>query len=291
MRVLNISSCDYSNFGHMNALALSSVGVVCANYCLQKHKFEYKSASPEIRVNKLMQIAHKFDLIQVFHSDLSLLQFIPQGKRVFVYHTGTRYRQNPEQMNATWNQVAERCFYDSPEFAHLGAKNATYIATAIDTNHFAFSPSGNKKTLFAHYPSNPEVKGTESVVRVMKGKNFVWSAELVSSPENMKRMAGCDVYVEMLSPEQNGKPYGSFGVTAFEAAAMGKLVITNSAFHEVYESVYGKAEMLIANSEKELENASEEADGFLSDGGGYIRQWVCDNHSLSATGLYLKRFL
>ena len=289
--IANLSSNDYSNFAHTNCMALRSVGVKCDSFTLNPHVFRYSESSTVVSPRSIAHILSGYDIIQIFHSDNYLLRYLPRNRPVFVYHTGTRYRLNSDAMNRAWNPVVERCFYDSPEFHDKGAKNATYIATAIDTERFAFSPSGNKRTLYGHFPSMPYVKGTKTISSIMNGRNFVCSTNRISHDVNMKRMSECDVYIEMLCTDQGGNTYGSFGVTAFEASAMGKQVITNSLHHHVYKSTYGDCPMLIANNENELRGAVDRSGGFLSDNGHHIRQWICDTHSLQATGNYLKKYL
>lgn len=293
MKVYNLTSNDYSNFAYTNCLALRSVGIECIALTLTPHTFSYEKSSHLTKPAALMRACADADLIQVFHSDPQLLALIPKTKRVFVYHTGTRYRQHPEKMNLIWNARAERCFYDSPEFAELGAKNATYIATAIDIDSLPAVPQIIGPTVFAHYPSMPHVKGTATIMRIasQRGVSLITSTDKIPHPENMVRMASCDCYIEMLCTEQTGHHYGSFGVTAFEAAAMGKLVITNSTNHHIYESTYGDDEMLIANSEKELAYCIDMAKDFRREDSMKIRQWIADTHSLTATGNYLKKFL
>lgn len=233
------------------------------------------------------------DLIQMFHSHELLLNHISiEGKRVFVYHTGTIYRTDPVRMNKIWNPLAERVFIDSPEFYILGGKKVTYIATAVDTDKIKYLRPRNKRPLFAHYPSMPAVKGTQKIREMMyrHSVKFTASTHRVSSEDNLKRMAACDVYIELFAPLQGNNIYGSFGVTAFEAAAMGKRVITNSVIHQVYTHAYGSDELFIANTEEEFHAAVERAKDYSKQDSERIRQWIEDKHSLKATGNYLTKF-
>jgi hypothetical protein len=294
MKVVNLTYSDYANFAYMNCQALRAVGVDCYALTATEHKFNYANSSEVASYGQMNEMCKDADLIQIFHSAEVLHRFIHlNSKRVFVYHTGTPYRMNPDKMNELWNPVAERIFIDSPEFYILGGKNVTYIATAIDTDKIPYSPSLNKKNVFAHYPSIPEVKGTRKIMQMMEKHNvdFKYSTERVSSEDNLKRMRSCDVYIELFAPMQDDKIYGSFGVTAFEASAMGKQVITNSVIHQVYTHTYGSDELLVANTEEEFHLAVETARKFKPKDGERIRQWIEDKHSLKATGNYLLQFL
>jgi hypothetical protein len=299
MKVLNVCSNDYANFAFNNAKALRSVGVDCEAVSLTPHIFRYTECARVVNGAEMRRLAEQADIVQVFHTQAECLPFIPEGKRMTVYHTGTIYRQKPEKYNALFNPIVERVFIDSPEFFTLGGKNVTYVATAIDTDKIKRVQCFNDRTVFAHYPSLPETKGTETIIRVMAEfpeADFRYSTERVSHDENLKRMASCDVYIELMAQEQFGRPYGSFGVTAFEAAAMGKMVITNSAYHSVYEQAYGTSGWLcVANSVEALRGYIRRSIGCHPEDtrsrGAYTRAWIEAFHSYEATGKYLKKFL
>jgi len=298
MKVLNLSHNDYACFSLNNAKALRSVGVDCKCMTETAHVFHY-SEYPEIApLSKMIQAAHDVDIIQIFHSSVSILQAVKRlNKRIMVYHTGTNYRARHMKMNGIFNPVVERTFIDSPEFYNLGAKNITYIATAIDTDKIQAVHAGNSSPIFAHYPSLPDTKGTVKIIEMM-AKNpdaqFIYSTQKLSHEDNLKRMSHCDVYIELFAPKQGDNTYGSFGVTAFEAAAMGKTVITNSLFHNVYQESYGTSGwLLIANTEEQfieyVRRIVEHGIDIARE--RYTRSWIESFHSYKATGEYLLKFL
>lgn len=298
MKVLNLCHNDYANFSYMNCRALRSVGVECESLTSTPHIFGYSQAAKLATLAEMKRAAEDADVIQLMHSHVHIIDIVKDlGKRIFVYHTGTIYRQKPDKINALFNPVVERTFIDSPEFYSLGAKNVTYIATAIDTHEIRLRPSGNDWPIFAHYPSLPDTKGTMKIMELMgkvDGVNFLVDTSKVNHDQNLERMARCDVYVELFSPLQNGQPYGSFGVTAFEAAAMGKSVITNSLFHDVYRKTYGIDGWLnICNTEREFVEMVRRihTNGIAPERPAIIRKWIEDLHSLKATGEYLLKFL
>lgn len=300
MRIINISYDDYANFAHENANSLRAVGVDCIDLKRVKHPFSYGTESKVATSTEIQNQIKKADIVQLFHSDHTWLDYAYNlGKRIVVYHTGTAYRQNPENCNNIFNEKVERCFTDQCEFIGLGMKNETYIATAINT--YKFKPSN--KAVSApykayHFPSNPTVKGTEKIKEMMlKIENGIFKVneDRVNHLVQMERMSECDIYIELFAPTQHGKPYGCFGVTAFEAAALGKIVFTNNIRQKVYSDAYGDCALIIANTEldfiqkmkwvlglneKHIVNLQEQS-----------RNWVVQNHSYIATGLRLKKLL
>ena len=90
-----------------------------------------------------------------------------------------------------------------------------------------------------------------------------------------------------------GSPYGNFGITALEAAAMGKPVITNCKDLEVYNKHYGDAFFISANSENEFlqvvnELTKKSIAKIISHS---TRNLVVKNHSYIATGNYFKNHI
>lgn len=300
MRVINVSFDDYANFSYDNAMALKSVGVDANSYKIVKHPFGYKNESDVVSRQRMRLIIKQADLVQIFHSANVFIQDCLDAKKPFVvYHTGTSYRSNPEGMNHLFNRTALFSLTDQCEFINLGAKNLHYIAGAIDAVKY---PKFNHqiKTPFkiAHYPSNAEVKGTDKIIEMMlkvKSTNFVfdWSKERVTHAEQFKRMGACDVYIELFNKKLNGKPYGCYGITAFEAAAMGKVVITQNINPKVYEDVYGRTQLLYCNTEKEfikqIEILGDMSMEQISTLQTYTYNWVLEKHSYQATGNYLKK--
>ncbi len=300
MRILNISHDDFANFAHENANALRSVGVNCLDLKRTAHPFSYGSESKVATSDRIINEIKKADIVQLFHSDHTWLEMAwALGKRVVVYHTGTGYRQSPENCNNIFNGKVDRCFTDQCEFIGLGMKNETYIATAINTDKFKpIEKIVKKPYLIAHYPSNETVKGTAKIVEMLQKiecANFTVNTDRVNHKAQIERMHGCDIYVELFAPTQRGKEYGCFGVTAFEAAAIGKIVFTNNLNQKVYSDAYGDCALVIANTEldfiqkmkwvlslneKDVVNLQEQS-----------RDWIVKKHSYEATGNRLKTLL
>jgi hypothetical protein len=296
MKILNICCDDYANFSHDNANALRSVGIMAIDIKLVKHVFNYKNESDIVNEDQLKRYIEMADLIQIFHSDSSLLKYC-KGKRTVVYHTGTRYRQHPDKFNALFNPFVERSFIALGEFAGLGSKNETYIVGATEilgqpSLHFI------KPLRFAHYPSNPDVKGSHNICRSIDQLSekilFHYSSERVSHAQQLERMKSCDVYIEMNSAEQGGKKYGSWGITTLEAASLAKIVITNHSTVSVYEKTYGvKPPLVLIEDYGSIEEAIKYllslTDTQINNLKNSTLMWVNEFHSYQSTGNYLKR--
>lgn len=252
MKVLNLSSNDYANVSHENAKALRSIGVNCLDAKLYNHNFKYKTQSTFTSYAEIQRVVRFYDVVQIFHTDKEILRHVKNGghKNIVVYHTGTRYRQQPE----FFDKVFDGCkvITDQCEFVNNG--NMHYLAP-----HVELSPQKRDKRtklVIGHYPSNPISKGTETIKRMLKPYygdfEIRIDTKILPNEQHLKRIGDCDIYVEMFNPEQDGKPYGCHGVTAFEASALGCKVITNNINEKAYTDVYGKSPFLIANTESKF---------------------------------------
>jgi hypothetical protein len=301
LRILNLSYDDWANFAYDNCQALRSVGLDAHSLKKVSHTFNYNEQSRVASHQEIVEEIKKADIVQLMHSDSTFLKVcVSLNKRITVYHTGTGYRMNPEQCNNIFNDYVERSFTDQCEFIGCGMKNETYIATAINTDkiHPVEWQTEHPFTI-AHYPSNADVKGSTDISRmigdVKRPLKYLLSLQRLSHEEQLLRMSQCDIYIELFKPVLYGKPYGCFGVTAFEAAALGKIVITNNIHEEVYRSAYGDCGLCIANTEeqfvetlKEILSLDIEKIKTLQE---RTRQWIVDKHSYQKTGEYLKTIL
>jgi hypothetical protein len=224
---------------------------------------------------------------------------IRANKKIIVWYTGTEYRQNSDALNLKFNPIVNKSIIALGEFEKLGAKNLEYVVGAINVNKFFPQYSKNSVRTIGHFPSNEKVKGTsniDEVIAKLKRKytfNYAMSLNKVNYSQQISRMTNCDIYVEMCSVEQNGKPYGSWGITALEAAAMGKIVVTNSLYTDLYSRVYRECSLQISNTKDELYNKLEQllllSDADLLNLKMQTRKWVENNHSYHATGTKMKK--
>lgn len=252
MKVLNLASNDYANCSKENANALLSVGVYCLDFTLNLHPFGYKEQSKRISRERIKEIYKDFDVIQVFHSCPVIYDLVKDHPNVVVYHTGTRYRENKRFFDELFN--GRNIITDQCEFL---LHNPTFNYLAPHTTLKPKEKDGGK-LIIGHYPSNPDVKGTETIRTLLEP--FANDFEIridetkVSHEENLKRVSECHIYIELFAPLQNGIPYGCFGVSAFEATALGCLVITNNINRSAYENVYGSQPFFTPNTEEAFIN-------------------------------------
>jgi hypothetical protein len=293
MRVLNISSVDYANMAHENANALRAVGVDCDDFTNSSHVFQYKSASTRVDLSYIKEHYKEYDVIQLFHSCPVLYTIVYDHPNVIVYHTGTRYRQDKQRYDKLFN--GRDIFTDQCEFL-LHNESFKYIAPHVTLTK-KIKPLGSKLRI-AHYPSNYISKGTKDIQLMLRQFNEVFNIDINTNKEphdiNLRRIAQCDIYIELFKPDQDGKPYGCFGVTAFEATALGCLVITNNVNRKAYEDVYGSHSFLIPNTKQEFVNMiaslAEQRNTFE-----YIRDTMhtgfMDKHGIIPTGNRIKQLI
>ena len=284
MKIFNTCYDDYANFALDNTKALQSIGVNAFGLKRVAHPFSYETELGIANDSEIKAQIEAADFVQIFHSDIWSARVCEYFKKPYaVYHTGTAYRNSPDEYNQMFNS-AKLVMTDQTEFLSLG--NMKYIATAIDTNKIKPIP---KLINIAHYPSNSNVKGTSEIIEMMSELNipFEYSTKIVQHNAQLQRVGECEIYIELFKPELNGKPYGCFGVSAFEAAAMGCCVITQNINEKVYTDVYGDSPFYLANDKEmfkfhvqRLFNAQENIISLCK----LSRQYIVDRHSYKATG-------
>lgn len=296
MRVLNITSDDYANLAYQMGECLKAAGVECTTLKLHAHAFGYTKTAPIVTEETMLLSCRVFDVVQIFHSDLRCLRIFEQSKsdaNLVVWHTGTPYRSNWRNMNEYFKNAMVIC--DEASLMHM-AVEPRFIHTGIDTDLIKPNYYKSGAYIFAHYPSNKERKGSSEILEALNetGVHYNYSDTILSTPQYYNRLASCDVYIEMLNNYWHGE-YGNYGVTATDAAALGKIVITQCLYPQIYEEVYGKCELIFVRTQIELIDRIEWLNNlpaleFLNM--QYkTRQWVVKNHGLKATGERLKSII
>lgn len=288
MKVVNVSSSDWANFSYQFSESLKSVGIDSHSYCLAPHAFAYPKQSTVVGIDDLKGLTLDADFVVVHHSCAELLPYIHHRKLIH-YAAGTKYRQEYQHLNEAFKDATT--FIALPEFQKL-TDNFHYVVGAIDTDALNVPLKITEKApVFGHFPSNPGVKGTYEITSTLAemGVRYVSSSDRVGYQEQLKRLQECDVYVELLADTQGGKPYGSFGMTALEAAALGKIVITQSNNDDgLYNQTYGFCGLNFAKDKQKLKQHIQVLSNYQGD---YLlgqmrvtRDWVVNNHSYKATG-------
>lgn len=302
--ILFLCDNDWANHMHNMANALRLAGVDCIDVKTVSHGYNYESESPIKFRSEINSLIRTSDIIVVFHSCINSFTYVRQqaksSAKIFVFHTGNFYRKRFPFCNGVFNSRVHGTLTNHCEFFKLGAKNMQYVERCIDIKgHPAFKHQVNSPIKIAHYPSNPEIKGTEQIISMMdeiKGNfDFIYSKETIPHSENMKRISDCDVYIEVFKPQIEGREYGHYGYAALEAAACGKIVITQNLNKDIYEKIYGECPMILVADEKEFKDAilmvSNIENLAISNLQTKIYKWVKEKHSYKATGERLKQIL
>lgn len=296
MNVGLLCSSDWAAFGMGIYKSLQAAEVNVIGYSLTRHIFSYSEQLPVITPNLIKETYKDCDVVILIHSDWELIEYL-DNQLIINYATGTKYRQGYHSINQKF--VAPITLIALPEFQYL-APNPKYLVGAVEIDK-PVKDLGSKLVI-GHFPSNPSVKGTDDIIRIVGDLkrtydfDFIYSTDRVSHEENLNRMNQCDIYVELLASEQGGKPYGSFGVSSLEAAALGKIVVTQSITDNgLYNDTYGVNMMNMVINEAGLRKTLS---GLLNYKGEYIigqmnltKDMVKQHHSYKSTGLKLKSYL
>lgn len=299
MKILNVCQDDWANFSYDNMMALRAVGLHCDAIKRNKHISEYENEAEIVAsIEAVKRRIAEYDVIQFFHDNVTLFSLLHpamKGKKIIAYHTSSMYRRDYYGINGLMNPNVYKCVCAMPEFMDNGAKEAVYMVGAVNTEQLQPTVYPGNPYIFAHYPSNPVVKGTETVLQLfvdaLGNLSLSYSDDHVPAKEQIQRMRSCDIYLEMFSMfDSNGMPYGNFGITALEAAALGKVVVTNCVHWRVYQGAYGKLGLQVCNKENDFISAITRLDNMpleeLAELQNTTREWVVKNHSYKATGEY-----
>jgi len=235
----------------------------------------------------------EYDVIQLFHSCEKTYMLIMAHPNIVVYHTGTRYRMNKRYYDNLY--MGRTIATDQCEFL-LHDPSMMYVAP--HTTLIQAQRPYRTKLRIAHYPSNHLVKGTKTIQRLLEPFRDRFDIDINTNREphekNLYRIGLADIYIELFNPTQNGQPYGCFGVTAFEATAMGVMVVTNNVNRQAYENVYGAHPFLTPNDEmafiqaiESLAVPREQFDAMRED----LHAGFSDKHSIQATGERIKQII
>ena len=308
MRIINICGVDNANFSYTNAEAMRSVGLDAESFSFGAHPYGYQHASRVVSRETMRKEIAAADIIQVMHSDLKMVPLVQGcGKPVIVYHAGTVYRQAPHFYNSVWNPIVRKSVIALGEFAGKGSMNEIYMVGAIDTTAIqpVYTIGAYKYRKIRHHPSNAGTKGTAKICEMIQAlpaaqlarTQFIYSdnGSRVTPGMQLVRMADCDVYIELFKLKQKEADYGSFGISALEAAALGKVVVTNMLWKDVYKEAYGDCLLQIANTEQEfietVGSLVDMSDQDLLQLQQQTRQWMEEKHSLEATGHRIRNMI
>lgn len=299
--VLMVSRDDWANIGYVFQESLRAAGVEALAITEKPHGFDYPIQAKQVDPSRWPHYFDKADVIINMHS-MNCSGPLPD-KHICVFYGGASYRRSPSAFTALFNPFVDCSIIQTGDLLGYGAKNEAWLLPAVDLNTIKprFGIWGRRLKI-GHYPRSWPEKGgpaVESVIKRLQKKGFEFdflsSKERVSWAASIERMSECDIYVEALAPTHLGRKHGAWGVTALEAAALGKVVVTNFADLKLYEQIYGKCALQVANTELELEAALtrilETSRYDLENLQVDSREWVERYHSYHAVGQRLEAII
>lgn len=300
MDVLFCSINDWANVGALFAKALKTVGVEAVSAVRYPHEFDYPDKSVKWTNWPVLQtLANQAQVVVMMHSVL-FNRLNLRGKRVGVFHGGSAYRKNKESIIPSFNRVCDVTLVQTGDLMDDKVRNQVWVMPPVDTESLnsVLEERPTEKLVYAHHPSNPKVKGSGLIVPMLEklGVAFKRDFEILPHTQHINRLRACDVYVEtMATRTRDAKPFGSWGMSAMEAAALGKIVITNDLWRKEYEAEFGPCPLLVANTPIELETAvlclQNSTSSQIVELKAAMREWVVKNHSFKPVGEKLRRVL
>lgn len=304
--VLFVARVDYANVGFLFAESLREVGVKAYSFqrkinAARPHQSKLYRAPKE-----LTSVAKRADAVVWMQTEYSHIETSLVGKRLAVFHGGTLYRSRSKIANKVFNPIVHVTLIQTAEMLDRGAKNEQWILPPAYVGNIQPKFSVGKKLVIGHYPSAPGVpmnlvlKGSSLINKLMKRYSsrveFRFSAERVSWEDNLKRMNDCDIYIESLNQLSTSTNKLDWSLQALEAAALGKIVVTNFSYGKKrYKKEYGNCALQVTNTEKQFIYVM---DSLLSTSRDKLielkhdsRKWAVELHGLKATGLRLRKAL
>jgi len=317
-RVIFLSVCDWANVGYGLAESLKAVGVRAVAYAFGRHPFAYpQTDTPAPERDRLMAEIESADLTVFMHSTFPFKSWddLPKA-RYGVFHGGSAYREGHQAVNELFNPHVDISLIQTSDLRGLGAKNEHgWILPAINTDLLQpqYREDETAPVVFGHFPSNPTMKGSGIVNAVMARitdhpdfrdkMEYRYSHRQLPWEKSIERMMGADIVIEHMARTVNGRPIFGWGVTAMEAAALGKIVfIRESAAYMEYMAEFGVYPALYEmRDDMELmrwikkfsarRSGRQDWNQVIRETQRHHREWVTAYHSYAATGRRLKEIL
>lgn len=289
--VMLVSRKDWANVGFELAKALRSVGVEATMYIRSKHRFGYPEQGTLYGRRDLKPVAEKADAIIFVHTQYVETYTDLSKKKVAVFHTGSAYRKSTGFYNNYFDPKVGVTFVSFDLYSR-GGKNEKLLNAPIDLERIKpiYDKIHPRKLVVGHYSRGH--KGTVLINKVMeklKEKDIIYkvSGEYVPWKKQLRRMSLCDVIIESMKLQ----PIRAFGITALEAAALGKIVVSSFTESDRYKTGFGPCAIQVARSADELEGLllklSKMSDEKILKLKTRSRQWVQRCHSYKAVGTRL----
>lgn len=317
LQTLMMSQHDWANTGWRFFKLLQLIGVKGIIVKGELHPFDYPKQAPIhpalankgsamlIRAPGLKPLADEAEILHFYASTYVNTGVDPHSKPVIMQHGGSAYRKHHEKLNAIYNEFVDSTIIQCPDLLGLGAVNEVLIYYPVDTQLIKprYDRLLDDRLVIGHFPSNPLVKGTENILKVIEKlkadkalssrfkyvgtDNASKMTHIVPWEHNIDRIAKCDILIETCSPDLDGRVYGEWANAALEAAASGCIVVTNTLTPELYAKEYGDCALHIANDpealEKKLRDLISLSDDEIQKEKEAARKWAVDKHGMIAT--------
>lgn len=301
LKILFLSIDDWANVGWSYARSLRVLEDPPEVHTLKlnPHLFRYPEEMSLSHPSAIPEAAEWADVIINIQGQLNLTPF---SHKTILHHNGsTAYRVNTEKLNKIHNPYSKAFFSGMMRHMHLGARNPHLIPPPVDTDLLTpTSQNPLSRLMVAHYPSSPSAKGSHAILKLLKdlenqGRIYLQTGQTTNWSDHIHRLKSCDVYIDQI-PQPGSEPHTNklmeWGVSAREAAALGKVVISACSDEALwtYRRAYFKGpQILKANTIEELDNLMalllhEDIEQM----GAKSRRWIVENHSYhpTATRLY-----
>lgn len=314
LKVVFVSTTDYAFMGYTLAGCLKSVGVKAVAASGRYSPLRPPSQQGRVYTRRgLEDLIRKTYIVVWMHSVFT--RFPPSvisGKKLVVFHGGTRYRSKSDSINTLFNSQVHLSLVQTGELLGRGARNEKWLLPPVDTKYIKprYGFSNNKKLIIGHFTSHPrrrKVKGSDLIQSTIDSLNrtkwkdyFIFKSvkgkRHISWRDNLRRMGKCDIYIESLSQaEPRNRNRHDWSIQALEACALGCITITNFLFEKKYRKVYGEHGLLVANSGDELRKIlislfRKDRDELLALK-RKARKWVEEQHSYEVVGKRLRKLL
>lgn len=240
MRIVIISECDYAGSGRRFSEALRNAGHTCVQVSFRRNKYDYPVdllAGP----HNLPVVQDLIDNADVVHfkgdhlpSHFTALQTAHRARVITMGGSAFRRPANKHQRRpwelALWPLAEYRAQADAlgaltPDLLYPGL-DAVWTPHATAVRNRWKAPRKGEAIIIGHSPSNPEVKGTDTIVKpaIAALKLLGYNVELrvirgKSNAECLAAKSACHLFIDQaLIP--------AYGLSAVEAMGMGIPVVT-----------------------------------------------------------------
>lgn len=312
MSVVFLSLGDWANVGSHLAESLRRVGVEAKSWASWHLRMDYPIKSNIYTAwEEVQEDVEKAEVVWLMHGQV-FKHRVPYWKKsqiICAYHGGPPLLQMDKEGSSVSQNFFQRFLNRDLHPIHFIQHPKMYdncyflekrylLSPPVDTERLQPTYHRRSKLMIGHFPRNTgtglKTKGHEKVVNVIHSLNGVYShcidTKFIDWKYHIDRVAKCDVYIEKLSVVLR-----EWGMTALEAAALGKIVIGQFDNRETYEKYYGASPIINASTEPELKEVLYDISTWsrdrILDHQKRTRAWVEKYHSFEAIGSRLKNIL